>query len=59
MDAFSFARFAQYFARCCIMFPTKFPQSYLHVRKPPHAMSTACMAKSRALLLGISTALRG
>jgi hypothetical protein len=29
MDVFSFARFAHYYPRCCMMFPTKFPQSSL------------------------------
>jgi hypothetical protein len=27
MDVFSFARFAHYYPRCCMMFPTKFPHS--------------------------------
>jgi hypothetical protein len=45
MDVFSFARFAHYYPRCCIMFPAKFPRS-ANSRRVSGSVSSACAAKA-------------
>jgi|HubBroStandDraft_6_1064221.scaffolds.fasta_scaffold72107_2 hypothetical protein len=62
---FLFARFAHYYPRCCMMFPTKFPQSFLLAGKwflttiqsndPKIEGADACKLASRQLCSFIST----
>jgi hypothetical protein len=44
MDTLLFARFAQYFSRCCTMFPAKFPHS---VEPPELAIDVALAGLSQ------------